>query len=1044
MANPKKPSGSRVQASKCPPKGPEVLDHIPKPKVPDALSIADALLAELETSTRSSAKTALAPAKDQTRRLHDPTLPQAAFPDSTLPEYRPNAASLNLEEGEGHSTSAAASSLDELSFGDDFKELVAEIGDMAERGDIKSVDFDPEDTLRAGEIEERATAEWAILKDSFDEMAERGILKDAVKVLEAFAVMGPPNEFGVRVVQMKYNGRFNYIDNDYRLLAPSRTNDWLEEADEFKVIDGILPMRPGIPVALTSKGGKSQFFTRDGEFFPASNKRIKMYYEGPKVPEEVEESSDEEIWEPIHLEENFETELQSLIYYETFSNKLALLSQRYSDDPLAGDAYYNLGKQIHSYRFESHEKDWRGVLSKIKGAVDASPLSNGHKTHLYIELLSTAVHQGMDAEGRSSLFDISELGDSPWIEYGLFEGGAIVSFNDSSMVLYTLVDPSGKLLYPKDKAFDKMDPFNNQVALVRRDGRYNFIRRDTGRLVSEEKWFASAYETRQGVTRVEIEGGRWNYMGGDGRWISKVDFEDARDFDEKGLAWVMLEGEEVMINTKGEVEADVSVESMKFVERYKEVRSQHLPKELVVQKMTDFLQEEQAKRKRDVGDDVHELFQACMADRPQNSMELIKVFGLMRMVISRMPTSQDASVVMGDLLGVVSNSRLETILQHRIKKFLLSDLSGRSISPSDLTPLPVTVYSLFQGVLEAHPEEEAEMLRVLEKTERLVGKYPHFARDRFYEIYPDIKGFVSGSELPTAMKLELYRVLLGISGKSDFYLQRGKKALSIESHRAVSPEAQDVIDDLSEARKRAMEGHRKLLFRRKFEEACELAMKGEARDATEIMDRITVEYPECAVENLKLGLAFFEGNAWGAAVPYLEKALATDPANVLAHRAMAIMLWSWVKSGMEGPSPDKSGLRELALDAKGHFEQVPVDISDKRGMELRRENLKFIQSRRRKIALLVAAGLFLAGGGGAWLAHSYLGKQESEAPMGVTVEPTRIPPGDADPQNADSGVKKKPSDQTGEIDGFNEAIDRRLKEQLRRLNAKGLRQKSNK
>ncbi len=129
---------------------------------------------------------------------------------------------------------------------------------------------------------------------------------------------------------------------------------------------------------------------------------------------------------------------------------------------------------------------------------------------------------------------------------------------------------------PND-VFDGIDDFNDGFAIVKLNGKYNFINTH-GELLSND-WFDGCHDFSEGFAMVGLSG-KWNFINTRGELLWKGDqwFDGCYDFD-SGFAKVKLNGRVFMIDTKGQLHN--LYESMQRTLRLSESEFRQLIKESV-------------------------------------------------------------------------------------------------------------------------------------------------------------------------------------------------------------------------------------------------------------------------------------------------------------------------------------------------------------------------------------------------------------------------------------------------------------------------------
>ena len=136
------------------------------------------------------------------------------------------------------------------------------------------------------------------------------------------------------------------------------------------------------------------------------------------------------------------------------------------------------------------------------------------------------------------------------------ETGQFMSANDTSVRLneiglsegivgfYTKIDTTFKFKLK----FDWVDGFNDGFAVVKLDGKANFINTE-GQILSTQ-WFSWAWNFTEGFARVRLNG-EWNFINTEGKLLSQQWFNATQDFND-GFAVVQLNNKRNFINTEGQ------------------------------------------------------------------------------------------------------------------------------------------------------------------------------------------------------------------------------------------------------------------------------------------------------------------------------------------------------------------------------------------------------------------------------------------------------------------------------------------------------------
>ena len=150
-----------------------------------------------------------------------------------------------------------------------------------------------------------------------------------------------------------------------------------------------------------------------------------------------------------------------------------------------------------------------------------------------------AKHNFIDKEGN--------ILSRKWFDavYDFYNGFGTVQ----SIGKYNFINAEGNLL--SDQWFDALYDFNNGLALVRLNEKYNVINIE-GNLLFDQ-WFDWASPCNNGFVEVMLKNGKCNYIiDSEGNLLSDQWFDFASDFD-NGFAKVILNGNEHLIDTKGNI-----------------------------------------------------------------------------------------------------------------------------------------------------------------------------------------------------------------------------------------------------------------------------------------------------------------------------------------------------------------------------------------------------------------------------------------------------------------------------------------------------------
>jgi len=143
------------------------------------------------------------------------------------------------------------------------------------------------------------------------------------------------------------------------------------------------------------------------------------------------------------------------------------------------------------------------------------------------EIVGNAINRLRNGESPEDVFSI--VGS-------FFEGLAIVRLNGKANWLR---QDNGQLF--SDKWYDNCSTFKEGLAWVKLNGKWNWVRQDNGQLFSD-KWYDECFSFSKGLAKVKLNGKGWNWVRqGNGQLLCNQWYHECGDFNE-GLAWVRLNG----------------------------------------------------------------------------------------------------------------------------------------------------------------------------------------------------------------------------------------------------------------------------------------------------------------------------------------------------------------------------------------------------------------------------------------------------------------------------------------------------------------------
>ncbi len=906
-----------------------------------------------------------------------------------------------------------------------------------------------DDALQATRLEKAREVEFMVNQGLFHQIE--------IEDLELVAKIGGVNEWGLRKIQLsmedpddgdsQFREKFNFLDNQNRLLIRGKMSEWADDLSDFRKAKGAVVAHLDEPFAYFFRGEERKFINSRGTpLAKATIEKIDKFYEThwrgllqkeaqPKVDEVV--GGEDDLWgEPVRLDLDPEAEFQPILYYKEFSERLSFLSDRFADDSRVSGDLKALSETVRDFQHGSPEKGWSEVLAKIKKAVEDSPLPSGHKTRLFVELANDALHQSKgEVEKRDALFSIPELSHCPWIEYGLFDKGIVISFNDGGLVSYSLVGPDGKLLYPKEQSFDYIGPFHGEVALVKRECKWNFINKE-GVVVGEE-WFDGAFEPRFGLFRVNRAPNRWNYMNTKGQWLCESDFEDAKDFDGKRRAQVVLDGEEVFIDVNGELITSISPETVRVVGKFKEMVAKTSDREEIRRSMIAFIRQERTKGKPGMSESFHQLFHGLMKESPRQMGEWIRIFKECRkslnaeVGLAKEGGVLDPSTVALGLAGKVVRLKVDMVGKQRLRHHVLDLCRREPVLWEEIQPLPVTLMALVQKMVEKNPNFEASAIRLMRDLERLVIRNAEVARKNLLGLYPKMHTMVLRSDLKLSMKEELVGLLLGLCGEKDIYLHWKSGGPTVDSYKPRTEEGKKIVEEIKEIRVKTNSSNETFMLHVRVEELCRMAKRGRVNEAFQSYQKLAQSNPKAGFIHRKMGMAFHEAGKR----PRADRAECDRMALQALYEALALDMNDRVVLDTIAQ------VRHGGLPAPNVAEAGPTKVETKVVIEPSRRNVKLI------------LGAILAFSAGAAVVQyraeikdlAIQAKQKMESILGDLGVIEKIQPQielEAIPDSNEPPLVSRPAQKDSassksleEALDYSQAIDRRMKEVLRKLEA---------
>jgi hypothetical protein len=467
-------------------------------------------------------------------------------------------------------------------------------------------------------------------------------------------------------------------------------------------------------------------------------------------------------------------------YWERFEQKLNSISRRYTDDPKVKESYGQLTSALVAIKGTCLSKAWGPMLTLLKGVIEASDLSGGHKAHLEWVLRTLALDAKIDPGLVSAQFPIPEVETgTTMIETGQYDNGLILRVERKGRVVFNLMNTEGKWLYSLDSAFDSIGRFTDKVALVRRGKEFNFLNRENGNLVVPDTWYGDVGEPHADLYRVCL-GKTFNYMRSNGQWLSSVPFDEADEFDEKGRARVRSGKREFVINAKGE--PVMSFDAKRFVENLFRI---HSDGQLMQEKKKETLLAAASEAKEffqqpNLGDALHRIFNAMLAEFPEESGAIVALFGHFRKILNAMveafgkrqgeSRSVHSQKAYGEIERALVHSEVPAEAKTQLRQFSLKmkDLRWRRIDP-----LPISLMSSFSALLRRHPEEESAMIPMLREMESLTNRYQNWSKGNLLRLQPDFEVLLARARLSPSAHRQVRGMFLSMMGNSNSYWCRG-------------------------------------------------------------------------------------------------------------------------------------------------------------------------------------------------------------------------------------------------------------------------------
>ncbi len=635
--------------------------------------------------------------------------------------------------------------------------------------------------------------------------------KILIEDTSVFDEVGLEDQYGLRWV--KWNGLYNFIDSKNRILSSEK---WFSEVNPFRsvVIPGLEESESKMPISLVKMDGEMHFFIPSGRLHTPSFDELEEYFKSGGVEENA--------WSDIEV--SFpDVEPPQMVYLDSFSRRLKALSKRYQGDLKRAEAFAKLADDIGS--LEGHQDarpDWGIALLIIKEKIQDSTLPGYDKRHFLFELNSVA----MAANVQSEEFSPSEIDRYKWQECGTFDGGMVVNVETEEGIRYTLTDFDGKLLYPGGKFFEYIGPFTGDLAIVRKKGKYNFIKRQNGALLAEGRWFDEAHEFHAGLSRVRI-GDRWNFMHSDGHLISQKGYDNAKDFNNKtGQAEVYVNGMWINIDQNGTSMMSVTARMFSLFKKNKSsgkgqsmLNLRGSEDEALVEKKALSLNKK-----------IHQSFNGSVEAFPDCTFEIIRLFTYFREELNKasQKAKDEGSVNIIELNQSLTSYLDRTKLPGKLKsklRYFIAKLEGGDFYGRKIESFKVSFLSVYKKALNEN-SEEAGLPRLIRQMEVKIGDASYSSKEEIFKILMELQGIIQGSNLKKKTKERVESLMWVIMNNDGVHFQRGESMISYKPK----------INNPEEIRRKEERLIGNPITR--FREVCEAAEQGDWRKARTIYTSI--------------------------------------------------------------------------------------------------------------------------------------------------------------------------------------------------------------
>lgn len=539
----------------------------------------------------------------------------------------------------------------------------------------------------------------------------------------------------------------NFLDGKNQVVYP---DEWFKKADVFK----LRPFKTleflainNEPVSLVETEEGLKFLTPYGELLGADADDIVIY---KKTKDEMEKDDG---WGDIHVEIVAKKE-DPLEYIDSLTRQMTAFAKRLP--PKGSVAFTALLAEIEATKKSSNAKsDWMDVLMALKNKVEFSDLNKGNKTLFIFELWQKANRCEMDTDHASRLFP-----DIP--RQVTREGKALVADNLFSHIQYSngivigIADKKTKstryfIIHNEawmhfDEPFDRVSPFIGMLAMVKRGGKYNFLREDSGTLLLNE-WLSEEPVNENGVFIIRDKGEVKYLNSKDGSYFSsnspKIFFMRTRRFVQS-----FFRSKETGKDLPYGIDDEWSFEADE--ERQPEVL------------------------KRSINKAAHHGFQQLLlaAETHQESIRLLRLSNAIIEVLNKEGNAGKISSTLTQLqlTNFIIKSKLHWKKREEIADFVRNLQDGNKYEWKEVTPLPINFLMVYKGLIEnfnGEYLEKAALMGLFIKMESELNWLPNKKED-FRKLLPKYREAIGKAKIPSKTKEKIKLVLNELVSHIDF------------------------------------------------------------------------------------------------------------------------------------------------------------------------------------------------------------------------------------------------------------------------------------